>query len=431
MSLTHRFIKVTAGITGVMLCCLGSLTAAPTANDSALRTTHWREDLDFFARQLAAKQKDFSQLIPQSNFDRAVTELKGKVPQLSNPEIVFELMRIAASLGVAHTDVAFGSAVEVGNLHAYPVQMQWFSDELAIVAATPGYQETLGCRVVRMGSFTPRQVEAIIAPYISHENDAKLRIASPRFMNLVELMRWKKIADPQGRLQLTLARTNGEEFQLEIKPAGRVRSSRRWVNVMDVWQIPTGLGGEHPKAFYWYKYLPDTHALYIQYSKCANEPNVPFAAFARALFAYADPRQIERVIVDLRLNRGGSSSVVKPLIEGLKSRPAFSARERLYVLISGQTYSSGVITAMAFRTDLHAVLVGEPAGNKPNHYGEQKSFVLPNSKLRVHYSVKHMNLIPGADPSSVDPDIMVPNSLADFLAGRDRALETALHHPLP
>jgi hypothetical protein len=118
-------------------------------------------------------------------------------------------------------------------------------------------------------------------------------------------------------------------------------------------------------------------------------------------------------------------------VDGLKLRPALSAGGHLYVLIGGQTFSSGVYAAMDFRNDLHAMLVGEPTGNKPNHYGQQESFVLPNSKLKVDYSVKHFHLMPDADPPSLKPDLVVSRSLEDFLAGRDRALDTALHHPLP
>jgi len=47
------------------------------------------------------------------------------------------------------------------------------------------------------------------------------------------------------------------------------------------------------------------------------------------------------------------------------------------------------MAVMDFPHDLHAILVGEPTGNKPNHYGQQQNFELPNSRLMVHYSTKH------------------------------------------
>jgi hypothetical protein len=308
--------------------------------------------------------------------------------------------------------------------------MQWFSDGLAVVETASEYREVLGSRVVRIGSMTPEQVEAAMAPYISHENDARLHVQSPRYMTLVELMQHEKIADVAGHLQLTCAKVDGKEFTVEIAPMGPAEARRKFVNAADALHIPAELCNKHPKAFYWYEYLSDTQTLYIQYNKCANETNNPFAGFAKTLFAFADSHPVRRVVVDLRFNAGGSSGIVKPLVEGLTSRPALKAQGHLYALIGGQTFSSGVMAVMDFRNDLHAILVGEPTGNKPNHYGQQQNFELPNSRLMVHYSTKHFRLTPDADPPTVEPDILAPASLADFLAGRDPALDAALHHPL-
>jgi hypothetical protein len=99
-------------------------------------------------------------------------------------------------------------------------------------------------------------------------------------------------------------------------------------------------------------------------------------------------------------------------------------------LIGGHTFSSGLWAAMSFHAGLHAILVGEPVGNKPNHYGDARSFTLPISRLKVAYSTKHFRMVRNADPAALEPDIAVPSSFDDFLAGSDRALDTALHHPL-
>ena len=413
-----------------MLCAPCYLAAAPAANDPAARAARWQEDLDYFARELPAGQKDFSLLISQDRFEREVTELKRQAPQLSDADILFELMRIVASLGVAHTSVAFGSAQGTMALHSYPVRMQWFSDGLAVVAAAPECQDALGSRVARIGSETPEQAEAAVAPYIPHENNTWLHFESPGFITLAELMQHKGIADAAGHLQLTLAKAGGEKFTLELAPASRGGTGRKWLNAAEVLHIPKEFRRKHPGAFYWQEYLPQTRTLYIQYNKCRNDPGNPFLDFTGSLFAFADTHPVQRVIMDLRFNEGGSSPIVKPLVEGLKSRPALTARGHLYTLISSQTFSSGLMAAMEFRDSLHAILVGEPTGNKPNHYGEQKFFTLPNSKLVVHYSTKHFRLMQGADPSTLAPDILVPYSLDDFLAGRDPVLEAALHHPL-
>jgi hypothetical protein len=149
---------------------------------------------------------------------------------------------------------------------------------------------------------------------------------------------------------------------------GPTETKQKLVNAADALHIQTALCNKHPKAFYWYEYLPDTQTLYIQYNKCQDEPGLPFQEYAQTLFAYADSRPVQRVVVDLRFNGGGGSGIVKPLVEGLKSRPALTAKGHLYALIGSRTFSSAMFAVRDFRDGLQAILVGEPTGNKPNHY---------------------------------------------------------------
>jgi hypothetical protein len=411
---------------GVMLCAASQWTVARTTNDPATRVARWQEDIDYFAREFPATQKDFYRLLPRDKFEREVMELKRQVPQASDREILFGLMRIAASLGVAHTRVAFGTATGTMALHSYGVEMRWFSDGLAVVAAAPEYREALGCRVARLGSKTPAQAEAAVAPYIAHENDVYLHSQSPLYMTLVELMGHEKIAESDWSLRLTCAKAGGAEFTLEVAPKSSARSRRGFIKAAEALHVPTSLCRKHPDAFYWYEYLPERHTLYIQYNKCRNQPGNPFVNFTADLFAFADAHPVQRVIVDLRFNEGGSSGILQPLVKGLKSRPALSGKGHLYALIGSETFSSAMFAAMDFRDGLHAALVGEPTSNKPNHYGEQENFYLPNSHLVVHYATKHFQLMPDADPPTLAPDILVPYSLNDFLTGRDPVLEAVL-----
>jgi hypothetical protein len=413
-------------VPAIIALCTLCLLAAPAEQDSATRVSHWREDLDFFAKELPAKHKEFYTLIPKNKFDHAVADLDREVPQLSDVEIILRLTRLVASVGVAHTSVQPPSGTENHAFQVYPLQMQWFSDGLALLAAEPKYREAVGARVVRIGSMKPEQVEAALAPYISSENSGHLHICSEKFMRRVELMQHEKIADAAGHLQVTCAKSDGNEITLDIAPPAPGEASPYLLTAARAFQIPTPFCHKQPKAYYWYEYLPDTRTLYIQYSRCLDEPGNPFADFVKKLFAFADSQTIDRVIIDLRFNGGGSSPLAKPLFEGLKSRPPLTAKGHLYTLIGRHTFSSAMFAAVELHNDLHAVLVGEPTGNKPNHYGQMETFELPNSKLKVSYSTKHFHMIRNADPSTLKPDIPVPCSLEDYMAGRDPVMDAVL-----
>jgi hypothetical protein len=433
-------------IAGVTLCLQGGVCAAPAPSASAGRTSRWQADLDYFAKALPAGHKDFYALMPRERFEHEITDLRRAVPQLPDSEIILRLDRLVASLRVAHTQVSMSSGLGARAFHRYPIRMSWFADDLAVVAAAPAYREALGCRVVRVGSLTPDQAEAAVAPYISYENRAHLRHASPRYLVLVELMQHERIADAADHLRLTCAKPDGKEFTLDLPPSGlaganresreageaepespgRAQPGRKLVSAEKALRIPPLFCHKHQHPPYWFEYLPDTQALYIQYNLCRDSPTNSFGPFVKKLLAVAGSQPVRRVVVDLRFNGGGSSSVVNPLLQGLRVRPALSAKGHLYVLTGSGTYSSAMITAHKFRAQLNAILVGEAPGNKPNHYGDVRSFLLPNSKLKVAYASKHIRLMRDADPESLEPDIVVPNTLADYLAGRDRILETAL-----
>ena len=134
--------------------------------------------------------------------------------------------------------------------------------------------------------------------------------------------------------------------------------------------------------------------------------------------------------MDLRFNSGGDSRVIGPLEGELKSRKPLIAQGHLYTLVGRNTFSSGLIAAMDFRDNFHAILIGEPTGGKPNSYGEVKTIKLPNSGVEIMCTTEFFRLMTNSDPPMLMPDVtVVPRSLEDYLAGRDLVLDAALGHP--
>jgi hypothetical protein len=421
----------TALITVLLLGAFAAAKPAETNTASSAATISrercWREDLDSFARELPARHLDFFTLISKKKFDQEIRQLESELPRLSDGEIVFRLMRLAARVGVGHTRVSWpAGALAFRN---YPLGFYWFSDGLAIAAATPEYREAVGARVLRIGSQTPQQVQAAVAPFISHDNEAGLRGESPVFMRVAELLQYLRIADAKGQVRLQLAKPDGSHLLLQVA-AAPAETQTNWIKIWDAWAVPRRLSGKRVDAFYWYELLPGTRTLYIQYNVCANTPGNPFESFVQGMFAFADTQAVERVVVDLRGNGGGDSRVVKPLLDGLKSRGALSARGHLYALIGRGTCSSGMMAAEDLRRELHAILVGEPTGGKPNAYGDVRTFRLPNSQMEIRYSTIRFHRMPKGDPPSLKPDFFVPQSLSDSLAGHDPVVEAALRHRL-
>lgn len=115
---------------------------------------------------------------------------------------------------------------------------------------------------------------------------------------------------------------------------------------------------------------------------------------------------------------------MKPLERYLSQRSALGKEGRLFVIIGRQTFSSGILNAVALKK-AGAILIGEATGGKPNHYGEVKSFTLPNSNLDVTYSTKYFKML-SEDTPSLMPDIPAPLTMADYLKGINTPIDTAI-----
>lgn len=410
-----------------------SPSPAQSITYASSRTLCWQKDLDYLEWALPEHQKDFTVLMPKYELSRRIAEIKQDIPKISDSDIVLRLVRLIASLNVAHTQLDLGAAVRQFGLHFYPIQFDWFGNDLVVVAALPRDKEAVGCRILRINSRPPLQVETLLAPYISHENYARLHRKSPGMMTIAELMKYEKLVDETGRLQLTCIKTDGKEFTVDVVPMLTPAKHIDLLGIREVYKLAPRLSNKRPNTFYWYDYLPESQTLYVQYNSCHDDPKKSFQDFSYEVINAADTHPVQRMIVDLRYNSGGSTSIIKPLFEKLKARPALCSRGHLYVLIGEGTFSAGMDNAVSFRTTFNAILVGESASNSPYHYGEMDSFVLPNSQLRVTYAKKYIRMghhSGGGDPKDLSPEIYVPPTLADRLAGRDAVFETVLRQPV-
>jgi hypothetical protein len=354
-----------------------------------------------------------------------MASIEQAAPQNSDAQIILRLMRLVASGHVGHTHVLFPPTPIA--FHRLPLTLYWYSDGLGVNAAAPEYKDALGARVVRIGAMTPEELEAAIEPYIAHENDTWLHELSPSYMIVEELLNELKLTNSDGRAEITFAKADGKQFTVSVAPEDWSAKGAT-LNASEALNLPVALSLKRPGSFYWYEYLADSQTLYIQYNKCKEDPSRAFADFSKELFAFADSHPVQRTIVDLRFNQGGNSSIIKPLESGLKSRKALSAQGHLFALIGPSTFSSGLLAATEFDNDLHAILIGEPTGEKPNSYGEIKILTLPNSQLRTTYCTKYFRLMKNSDAPALEPKILLKPSLADFLAGRDPVMDAAIHY---
>ena len=146
------------------------------------------------------------------------------------------------------------------------------------------------------------------------------------------------------------------------------------------------------------------------------------------------------IILDIRGNGGGDSSVSVPLIDFIKSKNL-----KTIVLTDYNVYSSStfIIDSMV---NNNAIFIGSEIGTTMNHFGNISSFKLTNTDIIVNYSTKYFYYKNGEFSScskrrelkkledyrfkSVHfrPDILLDNDIFDIMNHRDKVLEKALSY---
>ena len=146
------------------------------------------------------------------------------------------------------------------------------------------------------------------------------------------------------------------------------------------------------------------------------------------------------IILDIRGNSGGDSSISIPLIDFIKSKNLKTIVLTDYMVYSSATF---IIDSMV---NFNAIFIGSEIGTTMNHFGNISSFKLTNTDIIVNYSTKYFYYKNGEFSScskrrelkkledyrfkSVHfrPDVLLDNDIFDIMNHRDKVMEKALSY---
>jgi uncharacterized protein (TIGR03437 family) len=372
---------------------------------------------------LPALRLNFSASVSPSVFNAAVSNLDGAIPNLTDAEIVTTLAGIVALLNDPHTNLILPQAAF--PMRYAPVKLQWFSDGLFVTGAAAAYARAAGARVTGIGSMSVDDAYQAVSTVISHENDPWLRYMTPQYLNNADVLEAVKVIPDASVVHMEFLGLDGVPFALDM-PA--VSSATLTAKAPDGTTGFVALHRRNGSQYYWSMWLDTLGVLYFKYSTCQNMPGAPFSQFAETLLAALDSNPVSDFVIDLRGNTGGDSTIINPLLTGLQQRASrFLGGVSLSVLADEGTISSAMLNAESLKGLGFATLIGAPTGGTPNHYGNIKSFTLPNSRLVVNYATQF--LTSPIQTSSLYPDVTVEMASADFFARFDSVLAAATVPP--
>lgn len=388
----------------------------------AIDPSGWKQDLKYLKTELPKRHESLFHTLPRAEFESDLATLEQRLPAISDVEVRFALLRLVAKVGDVHT----GVAMVADDLHRFPLEFYAFSDGIFVLSSAPPYAAAVGTRLMAIDDTPVEQVERALAQLTGCENRPCQQDHVPRMLPFAEYLRSQQLIPDLTSARFTFQAPGKEPFSLQIN--AQPNSSQPGESVVQ--KIATNsveqqLWLKNQSLPYWYEYVPASRLLYLAFNQCVDDKTRPFETFQRQLLAAADSQPVDRLVVDLRRNGGGSEAVLRPLIKQIARRPALNRKGVLFVIVGKGTYSSAAFNALSFKEWTEATLVGEATGQKPNSYGEMRTLTLPNSGLRVNYSTKFWRRAKG-DPESVMPDMPVEQTFTQFAQGIDAAMTKIL-----
>ena len=383
------------------------------------RAEGWRADLKTLAAELPKLHVNLFATLTKEQWEQAVAQLNTDIPNLSDDAITVRLMQLVNLAGDSHTAVQVGPQA---GFRFYPLGLYWFDDGIYVVQTKQEFKDLLGARLTAIDGQPIADVVKACATVIPHENESQLRSQAPLYIVMAEILSSLGITTSVDSARFSLALRSGQEGAIELTPLVPSRDTK-YVQVLDP-ATPGPYYTHQADQQYFTEWVPLSNTMYLAYNQCAQRPDLPIADLTKQVLQGLDGLPEGRLVIDLRNNSGGDSSLLDPLIDALAARKDVNRRGHLFVLLGRRTFSSAVLNALSLKDKTQAIFVGEPTGGKPSHFGEVKQFKLPISGLAVTYSTKFFDYHGDTSPSLM-PDVPVAEKFEDYLAGRDVVFATA------
>jgi len=384
-----------------------------------VRIEKWRKDIDQLAECLPERHKNLFYKTQNKAFYNKVDRLKKNLHMFDDIEILVNIAKIVASARDAHTSVIFPARSFL------PFKFYWFAEGIFILASTPEYNDLVNCKLEAVNGMPIDEVVIRLRKVVSYENESFLKSQLPHYLSVAEVLYGLEIVDETDRVELDLRGVTGDKFRVTVPS----------VSIREFYDIPADAGTDFAKLplyrrnagrKYWSYLIEESKTLYFNYNSCREMVDLTIADFTKGIIGMIEGAEVECLIIDMRNNLGGNSTLLEPFIEWLGKCDKINKENALYVIIGRDTFSSALLNAYAIKNKTKAVLVGEPSGGKPNCYGEVESFKLENSKVEICYSSKYYKLIKNDKVMSLFPEVEKVVTFRDYIEKRDPCLEYIL-----
>jgi len=412
---------------GALAGCLLVVALCPTSSDAQrLTPDQWREDLAALDSAVRTDHKFPFHTVSEDDYTAMVTVLHEDIPELDDQAIIVRMASIVAAVNDGHTRLSGWSRNPDWGFSSYPVGVYWFSDGLFVRQARPDHADLVGARVVRVGKYSVEEAQALIEQVVAADNRFGEIESTPYYLNSPEVLHALGILEDPADAPFTLEK-EGRQWAPDLQSTEEWPGWTRgfvgdpdWADSSDDANVATPLWRRHVEKTFWFEYLPEDKILYVQQNQVRHAPDETQDQFYARVQQALDDNDVEKLVLDLRLNGGGNNYLNKP---ALTTMVRADPHVQTFTILGRRTFSACQNLVNELSRWTGTVFVGEPTSERVNFYGDVKTTELPHSGLRVHASwLWWQNLDPRDTRDALYPDLATDLSSTDYATNRDPSM---------
>ncbi len=283
----------------------------------------WQQDLLFLKTTIQNDYPFLYKKVTKEEFHVALHKFYQEIPSLEEHEIVVGFNKLISLFEYGHTLVSFHQ--EPFAFSEFPFNLYQFKDGIYIEGTHRDYKVALGAKLIAVEGIPISKVLEMIKPTVEAENSQYFKAYGINNIRHPEVLHTQRITSKlQSSLRLTLEK-DGQRFDqtfhlLADKEAvptkyGFTPNHKNWLSARK--QDKTPLYLKNFDKIYYYEYLAEEKSVYVRHSRVRDDLSESTDAFYKRVFEFIENSDVEKLILDLRLNGGGNNYLVKPIITGI------------------------------------------------------------------------------------------------------------------
>lgn len=410
----------------VIISLLWACGSSTTSNVN-LSDDDWREDIDFLVQESERIHPNLYHSISRNEYLTAAERLKLKIPGMTRAEIFTEVKRLVALPAKKEDGHSHVTMFDDSGFRLYPLRLYQFADGVYVIDAMPPHFHAIGKRVVQIGGKDMDQVNSILDPIITRDNDSNVKWKRTLHYVVPEILQTTGVIVDAEMGDYLLQDHNDQFTTLLLEPVDKEVYRNTLMNATGLPENITPLTMTDLTTPFWMQTLPADDALYVKYNWVFAETDagLSIAQFSNMIHNYVTNNNPKKIIVDVRHNGGGDATTYGALLTALSS-PQINQSGKLYVIIGRSTYSAAANFVTQLEQQTKARFVGEPTGGSLNNFGDAIRFQLPRAGFEVWMPTIYWQYAPGDPRTSISPDIPVEWTAADYFNQLDPVLQAAI-----